>query len=69
MELSDIELEFGPIILKNKPETLKMLLNRRIEMAEKKRDSIVASGSAKSQKMLLGIDESLKKYKEVKRCL
>ncbi len=67
--LNDIELEFGPVLLKKKPKILKVYLKRRIETTLDIRKSIEKANKENKQKLLGQIDEQLEKYREVEKCL
>ena len=68
-EMSDIELEFGPVLLQKKPKTLKIFVKQRISKTKDIRAKILKSESPKKLDMLHEIDERLKEYAEVEKCL
>ncbi len=67
--LSDIELEFGPVMLKKKPKILKVFLKRRIETTLEIRKNIKNANNENKDRLLTQIDEQLEKYREVEKCL
>lgn len=67
--LFGIALEFGPVILKKKPETLKQLVIRRIETTKAIRSNMEKSNMTEKAQKLAKIDEKLKEYNEVMKCL
>jgi tRNA (adenine22-N1)-methyltransferase len=67
--LGDIELEFGPVLLKNKPETLKSFVRRRIELTEGIRKKLDKANQANKEALIKEVDAQIRKYKEVERCL
>lgn len=67
--LSDMEMEFGPVLLQKKPELLKRYLLRRIGETQKIRDKLLDTDSPRRLQLLGEADERLKKYAEVEKCL
>lgn len=67
--LSETELEFGPVLLQKKPETLKRLVNSRIGSLTANRESIKKYGSPEARALLSRIDKKLEEYAEVEKCL
>jgi tRNA (adenine22-N1)-methyltransferase len=65
-KLSDIELEFGPVILKKKPDTLIKLISARIEKEIKNRENVKRFGTPAAKKKLNEMDAKILKYKELK---
>lgn len=68
-ELTDIELEFGPVLLQKKPELLGRFLQRCIQEAQTIRDNLEKSKARKKQQLLDEINERLSKYAEVEKWL
>ncbi len=64
--LSDIELEFGPIIIKKKTEALLKLISTRIETEIKNHEKIKLFGTPAAKKKLDELDAKIMKYKELK---
>jgi len=67
--LSDTELEFGPVILKKKPKTLKYFIVRRIDKTKEIRKKIAGSNMAGKEQKLQEIDAQLKVYGDILRGL
>ena len=67
--LSELELEFGPVLLKKKPKTLKYFVKKRIDKTNDVRTKIAKSTSPKKADLMTEIDERLRKYKELEKCL
>ena len=67
--LTDIELEFGPVLLQKKPELLRHFLQRCIHEAQTIRDGVERSKARKKQQLLDEINERLSKYAEVEKWL
>lgn len=65
-QLSDMELEFGPVIIEKRPETLIKLIGLRIKNETKNRENIVRSGTPAAMIKLKELDERIAKYKELK---
>ena len=68
-ELGEMELEFGPVLLKKKPKILKVYLNRRIETTLEIRKKLGKANSKNKDELLRQIDERLGMYREVEKCL
>lgn len=68
-ELSETEAEFGPVLLKKKPEALRRLLQRCIAETEAIIGRVAASSSPRKAKLLQDAEARLKKYTEVIKCL
>lgn len=66
-QLSDMELEFGPVIIKKKPDILIILIDTRIENDIKKREEILRFGTSEAKMKLIELDAHIMKYKELKR--
>jgi tRNA (adenine22-N1)-methyltransferase len=66
---TDIELEFGPVLLEKKPEILKQFVQRRIQETQAICGRLERSGSPGKQQLLEGIKGQVKKYTEVEKCL
>ncbi len=64
--LGDMELEFGPVILKKKPDTLSKLLGSRIESRIKNYEKIKRFGTPAAKMRLNELDAEIAKYKELK---
>jgi tRNA (adenine22-N1)-methyltransferase len=67
--LSDIELEFGPVLLRTKPKTLKAYVNRRIELTKNIRKKLRKASKSNKDALIKEIDAQSKKYEEVRKCL
>ncbi len=67
--LNDIELEFGPVLLEQKPKLLKYYVDHRIDQTKSIRGKLVKTKAARKEELLSEIDERLRTYKEVKKCL
>lgn len=67
--LSDMEVEFGPVLLQKKPKALKYLVKRRIDLTRETRSKISKSDTLRKSELLRDIDERLNKYAEVEKCL
>ena len=67
--LSDIELEFGPVLLKKKPKPLKHFVRRRIEKTKVIKSKIEKSASERRDMLIKELDERLDAYKELEKCL
>lgn len=67
--LSDLELEFGPVLLSQKPKLLKYYVDHRIDQTKAIRSKLIKTKAARKEELLSEIDERLKTYKEVKKCL
>ena len=67
--LSEIELEFGPVLLQKKPEALGRLLGRRIAETEAVIGRISASKSPRKTQLLKDAEARLTKYTEVQKWL
>ncbi|MGI5849110.1 MAG: tRNA (adenine(22)-N(1))-methyltransferase [Christensenellales bacterium] len=68
-QLSDMALEFGPVLLKNKPNILKYYIKRRIDRTKEIRARVLKAGTAKKDELLQEINKKLKDYEEVEKCL
>lgn len=68
-QLSDIEKEFGPVLLAKKPKTLKHFVQRRIDLTKDIRKKIDKANKENKEALILQIDAQLKKYEEVIKCL
>ncbi len=68
-ELSDIELEFGPVLLKKKPKPLKFFVRQRIEKTKVIRSKIAKSNSDRREMLLKELDERLDAYGKLEKCL
>jgi tRNA (adenine22-N1)-methyltransferase len=67
--LSDLELEFGPVLLEQKPKLLKYYVDHRIDQTKAIRSKLVKTKATRKEELLLEIDERLQAYKEVMKCL
>lgn len=67
--LTDIELEFGPVLLQKKPELLRQLVLRRIAETEAIRGRLETSGSPRRQQLAADAEAKLQKYNEVLKWL
>lgn len=68
-KLTDIQLEFGPILLHKKDCILKRFVQYRIEITKEIRAKIDKADAGDKQDLLRDIDGKLKRYEEVERCL
>lgn len=68
-EMSEVELELGPILLKKKPELLIRLVSKKIENAVKNRDNIIVRGTPGAREKLGELSAKIEKYKDVKQWL
>ncbi len=67
--LSDMELEFGPVLLRKKPKTLKNFVRKRIDLTKDIRMKLRKAHKSNQEALIKAIDEKLEKYKEVEKCL
>jgi tRNA (adenine22-N1)-methyltransferase len=67
--LSDVELEFGPVLLKTKPKTLKAYVRRRIELTNDIRKKLRKANKSSKEALIKEIEAQRKKYEEVYKCL
>lgn len=67
--LSDMQLEFGPVLLKKKPKALKYFVRKRIDLTKDIRSKLKKANESSQEALIKSIDEKLKKYKEVEKCL
>jgi len=67
--LSEAELEFGPVLLQKKPETLRQLMRRRVAETEAVRERVAASSSPRKAQLLKDAEARLQKYTEVQKWL
>jgi len=67
--LNDMELEFGPVLLEKKPKLLKYYVNHRIDQTKTIRAKLQKTKAARKDELLHEIDERLKAYDEVLKCL
>lgn len=67
--LSDMQLEFGPMLLHKKDPTLKRFVQYKIKVTTEIREKIDKADTTKKQVLLSDIDTVIKKYEEVERCL
>ena len=68
-QLDDMALEFGPVLLEKKPKTLKYFVTRRIDKTKDIRKKIEKSQTPNKTALLNQIDDRLKKYAELEKCL
>lgn len=68
-ELSDIEVEFGPVLLQKKQKILKVFIKQRIDKTKIIRDKLRKTKSPRTQELIEEIDERLKTYAEVLKSL
>lgn len=66
IQLSDMELEFGPVILKKKSDTILKLIGSRIESEIKNREKIKRFGTPAAKARLKELDDKITKYSELK---
>lgn len=64
--LGDMELEFGPVILKKKTDTLLKLIAARVESEIKNREKIKRFGTPAAKARLNELDARIMKYTELK---
>lgn len=67
--LNDLELEFGPVLLQRKPKLLKYYVSHRIDQTKSIRAKLKKTKAARKEELLVEIDERLKAYAEVLKCL
>ncbi len=67
--LTDAELEFGPVLLAKKPEMLKSFVAQRIKQTKRIRSTLTTTDAAKKDELLSGIEDRLRLYEEVLKCL
>ncbi len=67
--LNELELEFGPVLLERKPKLLKYYVNHRIDLTKAIRAKLQKTKAARKEELLGEIDERLKTYAEVLKCL
>lgn len=65
-KLKDTELEFGPVLLKKRPETLLRLLDKRIGKAKEHAAGIKMRGSKDAEQKWQEIEETIRKYEELR---
>lgn len=68
-ELSDIEAEFGPVLLQKKQKILKVFVKQRIDKTKIIRDKLRKTKTPRTQELIEEIDGRLKTYAEVLKCL
>ena len=68
-ELTTEECEFGPVLLKDKPEVLRRLVEKRIRKAKDIRGRLERADSQRKAELLAEAEEKLRRYEEVLRCL
>ena len=68
-KLSDIELEFGPVLLKNKPRVMREFLKKRVDATIDIRKKLEKANKDNKEALLAQIDKQLEKYREVEKCL
>lgn len=67
--LDETELEFGPVVLEKKPESLMRLVNAKIMGAVENREKILRYGTPSARERLGEIDSEIKRYKELREWL
>ncbi|MFA5676297.1 MAG: class I SAM-dependent methyltransferase [Christensenellales bacterium] len=67
--LTKAELEFGPVLLKKKPDALKQYVLRRLETAKLLRGELENKSTARSARAKDDISENINMYIEVIKCL
>jgi tRNA (adenine22-N1)-methyltransferase len=65
-KLGELELEFGPVIIKKKPDTLLKLISIRIESEIRNYERIKRFGTPAAKMKLNELDAKINKYKELK---
>lgn len=66
LQLSELELELGPVLLRKRPEALMRLLDRRIENAREYCERIDRHGSENAGRKYKEIEAKLKQYEELR---
>jgi tRNA (adenine22-N1)-methyltransferase len=66
IQLDELELELGPVLLRKRPEALMRLLDRRIENAREYCERIDRHGSENAGRKYKEIEAKLKKYEELR---
>ena len=67
--LTEVEREFGPVLLRKKPEALRKLLDRRIREAQRIYAELERADSPRKTELLRETDDTLKRYEEVRTWL
>jgi tRNA (adenine22-N1)-methyltransferase len=67
--LTGAECEFGPVLLQNKPEALRRLVEKRIRKIKDIRSQLERADSPRKTDLLAETKEKLTRYEEVLRCL
>ena len=67
--LTVVEREFGPVLLKSKPEALRRLVEKRIRKAKDIRGLLERADSPLKAELLTEAEDKLTQYEEVLRCL
>lgn len=67
--LSDLALEFGPVLLAQKPKLLKYYVEHRIDRMKSIRGKLMKTSAARKDELLREIEERLNACNEVKKCL
>jgi tRNA (adenine22-N1)-methyltransferase len=68
-QLTAAELEFGPVLLKNRPEVLRRFVQRRVQETRVVRERVAGSESPRRELLLAQADGRLAYYEEVLKCL
>lgn len=68
-KLSAAECEFGPVLLRNKPETLRRLVDKRIRKTKDILVRLERSVSPRKAELLSEVEAKLAYYEEVAKCL
>ena len=67
--LSLSEREFGPVLLRKKPEALRRLLDRRIRETQRIYAKLERAESPRKAELLSELNETLRRYEEVRKSL
>ncbi len=67
--LTDVELEFGPVLLEKKPVLLKSYVRYKVSQTQAVREKLIKSKSTKRDELLGELDARLRMYAEVEECL
>lgn len=67
--LTQIEKELGPVLLRRKPDTLRRLVEKRLRKTNDIRGKLERADSPRKAELLCEINDTLKRYEEVLKCL
>ncbi len=68
-ELTEIEIEFGPVLIKKRHKMLRKLLEERIKKNELELEEIKKSAAKRKENLISDINKKLEGYTEVLKCL